>query len=75
LAQGPLWRAVSLPPEARSWERNPSLDKDTAQKEGHQALEMALDEERHEGQGCREATPADQEGKPLKGRTPGASTA
>jgi hypothetical protein len=61
---------MSLSLEARSWEWIPSLDKDIAQKGVHQAQKGALDEERQEGQGCREATPADQEGKPLKGRTP-----
>jgi len=32
-------------------------------------------QERQEGQGRREAAPADREGKPLEGETPGASAA
>jgi hypothetical protein len=30
--QRPRWRPMSLPPEARSWERIPSLGKDMGQK-------------------------------------------
>lgn len=58
---------MSLPPEARSWERNPSLGKDMGQKAWQADMLTAVDEERQEGQGRREAAPADREGKPLEG--------
>ena len=40
------------------------------QKAWYADWSTAVDEERHEGQGRREAAPADREGKPLEGRTP-----
>jgi hypothetical protein len=73
--QWPRRRPVSLPPEARSWERIPSLGKDMGQKAWQADGRTAIDEKRQEGQGRREAAPAGREGKPLEGRTPRASTA
>jgi len=61
---------MSLPPEARSWDRIPSLGKDMDQKARYAGDMKVVDEERQEGQGRREAAPADREGKPLEGGTP-----
>jgi len=69
-APDPHRRPMSLPFEARSWERLPSLGKDMGQKVGSDGAEGAIDEEGQEGQGRREAAPAEQEGKPLEGGTP-----
>jgi hypothetical protein len=66
---------MSLSLEARSWERIPSPGKDMGQKVWPGDVTTTVDEERQEGQGRREAAPADREGKPLEGRTPRASAA
>jgi len=61
----PSWRPMSPFPETPSC-KGPPLGAGTwERRESRGDARATIDREGHEGQGCREATPADQEGKPL----------
>ena len=58
------------PFKTRSWERVGGWVKMWERRDCKTATGPGVDGERHEGQGRREAVPADQEGNPLEGGTP-----